>query len=130
LTLSCQNDIIAQYQPDVLGEKRFEYMLERRAVTYLLLFAIIFSAFSAPFLLGMMRPTFKERNPYSVFYAFCNLPVTFLLGGFIHSLSEYLWDVPTPHQFDLVEYVISLFFWSMVGMILGFYKDIREGKSN
>ena len=112
-----------------LGKQEIVLMLDRRAVTYFLLFSIVFTVFSMPFILGMMRPTFKERNPYSIFYAFCNLPVTFLLGGLIHSLAESLWDVPTTHQLDLTEYFISLIFWSIAGMILGFYKGVREGQS-
>ncbi len=105
-------------------------MFSRRPITHLLLFALVFTAFSAPFLMGLMRPNFKERNPYSVFYAFFNLPVTLLFGNPIRSFAESLWDKPTKYQYDQAEFLVSLLFWSLVGMAVGFYRDYQEGDSS
>ena len=102
-------------------------MLQYRAVTYFIMLAIVFSIFSIPFLVGIMRPTFSEGNPYSIFYAICNFPATFLLRDLIQSVASYLYDSPTTHQMDLSEYYVSVVVWSLVGAVWGFVKDLRGG---
>jgi len=84
--------------------------------------------FSIPFITGLMRPSFHERNPYALFYAFFNLPVTFPLSGVISSLAESIWETPTVEQKDLMEFYVSLVCWSLVGAIIGWVSDVRGSR--
>ena len=83
---------------------------------------------SIPFLIGMMHPTFSEKNPYALFYAFCNFPVTMLFGGAITTFAKTIWETPTLDQRDMIEFFVSLAFWSLLGAVIGWISDIRGGK--
>ena len=103
-------------------------MWRSRTIIFFLIFGVIFTLLSIPFITGMMHPTFSEKNPYALFYAFCNLPVTMLFGGAITSFAEAVWGSPTLDQRDIMEFFVSLAFWSLWGAIIGWINDMKGGK--
>ena len=103
-------------------------MFRFRAFGHLLIFGIVFTVLSLPFIFGAMRPSFADNNPYAIFYSICNLPVTIFLTGTIKSFAEYLWVNPSLYQIDLAEYYVSVAFWSLFGFGFGIFKTIREGQ--
>lgn len=102
-------------------------MFGTRTFKYFVTFGIVFSLLAIPFFMGLMRPAFGVQNPYALFFAFFNSPVTFLLSGVIRSLAEFVWDSPTIQQVDKMELFISVAFWSVFGGIIGWINDVRGG---
>ena len=100
-------------------------MLRSRTVSHFFIFGISFTLLSIPFITGMLRPSFGERNPYALFYAFFELPVTLLFSRAIDSLAEAVWDTPAPDQIDLMQFFVSLAFWALLGATIGWIKDLR-----
>ncbi len=100
-------------------------MLRSRTISYFLIFGIIFTLMSIPFFTGLLRPSFSERNPYALFYAFFELPVTLIFTSVFQSLAEAVWETPTIYQIDLMQFYISLAFWSLLGGIIGWISDVR-----
>ena len=103
-------------------------MFQNRAILYFIIFGIVFTLLSIPFFTGMMRPSFSERNPYALFYAFFNLPVTLPFKVVITSLASFIWDSPTIDQVDLTEFFVSLAFWSILGAIIGWVNGMRGNR--
>ena len=103
-------------------------MLRSKTFILFLVFGIAFTLLSIPFISGMMRPSFGEKNPYALFYAFFNFPVTIVFGGAVTALSQAMWDAPTVEQRDLMEFFVSLAFWSLLGGVIGWIKDVRGGR--
>ncbi|HEV8537481.1 MAG TPA: hypothetical protein VGR15_01045 [Bacteroidota bacterium] len=100
-------------------------MFGSRTVSYFLLFAVGFTFMSIPFFTGLLRPTFDTPNPYALFYAALNLPVTLLLEGVISWCAKAVWDLPTVEQVDLMQFFVCLAFWSVLGGLIGLKKDLR-----
>jgi|SRR5713101_2085503 len=100
-------------------------MLKTRTLSHFLIFGIVFTLISIPFFTGMLHPSFTERNAYALFYTAFELPVTLIFSDVIHSLAEWLWDTPTVDQVDLAQFYFSLAFWSVLGAIIGWIRDIR-----
>jgi len=100
-------------------------MLRSRTLYYFLIFVIVFTLLSIPFFTGMLHSLFTDRNAYALFYAFFELPITLIFSGVIRSLAEWLWDTPTVDQVDLAQFYFSLAFWSVLGAIIGWIRDIR-----
>ena len=100
-------------------------MFRHRTISYFLLFGIVFTLISIPFLTGVVRPSFTLRHPYSLFYAFFFLPFEGLFNEIITSLARALWDNPTSHQLDCAAFLVILVFWSLIGMIVGIVSDLR-----
>lgn len=105
-------------------------MLERRTLLYPVVFSIVFTTASLPFLLGMMRPAFEDKNPYALLYSFFNYPATILLDGFVHWFTTEMWGYPTFPQLQMTTFFTQMIFWTLIGMIIGFYKDLREGSGS
>lgn len=103
-------------------------MLRSRTVIFFLSFGIVFTLLSIPFVSGLMRPSFSGKNPYALFYAFFNFPVTAIFGGAVKSIAESIWDTPTLDQRDMMEFFVSLTFWSLLGAVIGWVNDMRGGK--
>ncbi len=105
-------------------------MLERRSLLYPVIFFILYTIASLPFLLGMMKPAFEDKNPYALLYSFFNYPAAILLDDIIHWLTVEIWEYPTVLQLKIASFAAYAGFWSFVGLMIGFYKDYREGSNS
>ena len=105
-------------------------MFRSRATSYFLGFGIILTMLSIPILMGLARPFFDMHNPYTLIYGLIDLPVTLVFQGVATSLAESVWDSPTMEQADLVLVIISVVFWSLVGVAVGKYADMKYGSKS
>ena len=102
-------------------------MFKTKAITYFFIFGFSATIMSIPFFWGIMRPVFDTRNPYTVIYGFLNLPVALLFKGVTISIAEWVWDIPTQTQIDLISVDIGVMFWALVGWLIGLRSDLRRG---
>ncbi|HTK82955.1 MAG TPA: hypothetical protein VL633_11725 [Bacteroidota bacterium] len=104
-------------------------MLRSRTLKFFFAFGLVFTLLSIPFISGMMRPSFSGKNPYALFYAFFDFPVTAIFGGLVKSLADSMWDdAPTLNQLDTMSFFVSLAFWSLLGAVIGWVNDMRGGR--
>ena len=103
-------------------------MFRHRAISYFLLFGIVFTLISIPYLTGVIRPSYTIRHPYALFYAFFFLPFEALFREIISSVAHALWESPAPHQLNLAAFFVVLLFWSLIGMVVGLVSDLRGNR--
>lgn len=100
-------------------------MLRRRTILYFLLFGVIFTLISVPFLSLDIQPEFTVRNPYALFYAFFFLPIEAMLHDVITWFARNAWGEEWTKHFDTARFLIVMMFWSLLGMVIGLVSDLR-----
>ena len=100
-------------------------MLRRRSILYFLLFGVIFTIISVPFLSLDIQPEFTVRNPYALFYAFFFLPIEAILHDVITWLAQNVWGEEWKRNLDTAGFFVIMVFWSLLGMLIGLVSDLR-----
>ncbi len=105
-------------------------MFRSKAVSYLLGFGMMLVVMSIPVFMGLARPVFDMHNPYTLIYGVLSMPSTQLFTGLIAGTAQYFWDTPSVQQTDLISVLFSVAFWSLVGLFVGTFADLRYGRKS
>lgn len=87
---------------------------------------VLYLVLSTPFLLNLAVPSMHEGSVYAFLYVFLNLPIIYLLGGFIETVANALFKRPSLYQANVVFITISWFFWVALSRLVGSFVDFTR----